>query len=180
MKARLTTVLLLTGVLVAGSAAAMVNTEVLRPSAATTTVNLPVESIHRSEATDTTVLAAPPAASQATYRVGESGSVTLDTHAEVLSLVAVSPAEGWTVVSAANTDATTIEVVLQAGTVQTTFRAALLYGVVNTSVATVDSAATPTTTRRHRSSSSAGTSTPSNDDHSDESPEPPEDSEQDD
>lgn len=146
MKLRIATVLSLTGVLAAGSAAAMVNREILRD--ADTTNRVSVDSIVQSQFPVAVAdpSQAPPAATQAVYLIGDAGAATLDVADGALTLVSLTPNEGWTVVSATNDDPTRIEVSLQSGTTVVEFHAALIFGVVNTSFETSDVAA-PTTER---------------------------------
>ncbi|MBU6316707.1 MAG: hypothetical protein KGR47_09390 [Acidobacteria bacterium] len=133
MKARITTVLSLSGILVAGSAAAMVNSQVLRDDA-------PVQAgaaeiISRSSAPAVTVPSASMLpATQAAYEVGEPGSITLDTEGDVLSLVAPTPAPGWTVVKVEQADPRSLTVVFQSAGQLATFTAGLVQGVVSTDV----------------------------------------------
>lgn len=151
MKARVTTVLSLGGILIAGSAAALVNSQVLlnstpsRPGAADIIATLPpsttVPTVDPSASTvvdpaavPTTLVTLPsPSPSQAAYQVGMSGTVTVDTGGDVLHLVAPTPAPGWAVVKSEQTDPLNASVVFQSAGQLVTFRAALLFGVVNTS-----------------------------------------------
>ncbi len=159
MKAGLATALSLAGVLITGSAAALVNSNVLQPSAPAAQDGVPAQSIAQTQSSSPVgPEVAPPAATQAIYMVDGAGSVTLDSAGEVLADVHVMANEGWTVVSSVNVDPTDILVSLQSGNTLVEFRAALLYGVVDTSVTTTDLAAItqPTTapvtktTTRHR------------------------------
>jgi hypothetical protein len=151
MKARLTTVLSLGGVLFAGSAAALVNTEVLRSSGSSggfgSEISVAVSTPSKIDGAVATTVAATgdvsttqvagsvaPAASQAVYQIGEAGLVTLDTAGDVLTVVSAVPSPGWAVVAVENDDASNIEVTLQSGTALVEFRANLLFGVVGTSV----------------------------------------------
>lgn len=142
------------GVLVAGSAAALVNTQVLGGSTApsglavaaapktvqsaptttaATAASVPTNAV---VATAPVVNSAPPAAStQAIYEIGAAGSVTLDIAGDVLKVVSVSPAPGWVLKRSENQDATNVEIKLQSGTTAAEFHANLLFGVVTTSVA---------------------------------------------
>ncbi len=139
MKARLATVLSLAGVLVTGSAAALVNSEVLQPAASATQDGVPAQSIAQTQSSAPVgPEMPPPAATQAIYMVDGAGLVTLDTAGEVLTVVHVTANDGWTIVSSANVDPTNVLVSLQSGTTLVEFSAALLYGVVSTSVATTD------------------------------------------
>jgi hypothetical protein len=85
---------------------------------------------------------AAPAATQAAYAIGDSGTVTLDTVGDVLTIVGVSPADGWIVTKSEAQDATNVEVKFQSGTVEVEFHANLLFGVVTTSVDSHDQSAT--------------------------------------
>ena len=151
MKVRVTTVLSLSGILVAGSAAALVNSQVLlnstpeRPGAVDILATLPpsttlptaepsASSVPDAFAASTTIPVVPaPSASQAAYQVGMSGTVTVDTDGGVLRLVAPTPAPGWAVVKSEQTDPLNVAVVFQSAGQLVTFRAALLFGVVSTS-----------------------------------------------
>jgi len=133
VKARITTVLSLSGILVAGSATAMVNSQVLRDDA-------PVQAgaediISRPSAPAVTVPSASMLpATQAAYEVGEPGTITLDTEGDVLSLVAPTPAPGWTVVRVEQVDPRSLTVVFQSAGQLATFTAGLVQGVVSTDV----------------------------------------------
>ncbi|MEY4176224.1 MAG: hypothetical protein RI900_3389 [Actinomycetota bacterium] len=141
MKARITTVLSLSGILVAGSAAAMVNSQVLRGDA-------PVQAgaadiISQPSAPAVTVPSASMlAATQAAYEVGEPGTITLDTEGDVLSLVTPTPAPGWTVVKVEQVDPRSLTVIFQSAGQLATFTAGLVQGVVSTAVK-VESLALP-------------------------------------
>ncbi len=126
MKGRITTLLSLTGVLVAGSAAALVNTQVLQSNGASNGGGVAIAG--------TTAPAPVSAATQAIYQVGESGLVTLDSNGDLLSVVSVAPSSGWALVKAENTTASDIGVQLQSGTSLVEFKANLLQGVVTTTV----------------------------------------------
>ena len=164
MKTRIAMVISIAGVLVAGSAAALVNTQVLGGSTAPS--GLALEAAPQSEQTIPTttvstaatvpttsvvttvpvVVPAQPAAAststQAIYAIGTSGSVTLDTAGDVLTIVSVTPANGWVVTKSENQDATNVEIKLQSGTIEAEFHANLLFGVVTTSVQSDDASNT--------------------------------------
>ncbi len=144
MKGRITTVLSLTGVLVAGSAAALVNTQVLQNTESKSSASVPVGSTDNSNA-NTPVTIAPGdmatkinssvlTSTQAMYQIGDAGLVTLDTSGGVLTVVSVTPSSGWTVVKAENDGSTDIEVKLQSGNMIVEFKANLQFGVITTSV----------------------------------------------
>jgi hypothetical protein len=143
MKARLATVLSLTGVLIAGSAAALVNTQVLSatPSAANNDTVLLADSTTVPTATlpgvtlptATTVVSA---LSQAVYQIGDAGLVTLDSSGDQLTITSSVPNAGWTVVTSESQDPLNIEVKFQSSSTLVEFHANLLFGVVTTSVET--------------------------------------------
>jgi hypothetical protein len=149
MKTKIVMAMSIAGVLVAGSAAALVNTNVLDSSAspaasvglATTHQSTPTSTGSESSVVTTSVVAGgavaqttvPASASQAVYSIGTSGTVTLDTAGDVLTIVGVTPASGWVVTKSETEDATNVEVKLQAGNVEVEFHANLLFGVVTTS-----------------------------------------------
>jgi hypothetical protein len=155
MKTKIVTVLSLAGVLIAGSAAAMVNTQVLGGSASPTPVlaeSAPQETTPASVATNPPVVAvapvaesAPPAAApastQAVYAIGDSGTVTLDTAGDRLSIIDVTPAAGWTVTESEINDGLNAEIKFQSGSIEVEFHANLLFGVVTTSVESKDESA---------------------------------------
>ena len=144
MKARIATVLSLSGVLVAGSAAALVNNQVLQRAQAgsasgsnvTLVLGTPVPA--RTEPAPTSSSAAPsssvPLSQPVMYQVGDAGVVTLDTAGDVLAVVAATPSAGWTVLVAESIDAYNVSVQLLAGATLVEFRANLSMGVVVTSV----------------------------------------------
>jgi hypothetical protein len=146
MKTKVALAISLAGVLAAGTAAALVNTRVLNggstsalspgaavaqqtsatgvaaPNVATPDVSLPPASV-------------PGSPTQATYAVASSGTVTLDTAGDVLTVAAAAPAPGWTVTQSESDDSgTNAEVKFQNGSVEVDFHGNLLYGVVRTSV----------------------------------------------
>ena len=67
----------------------------------------------------------------------------------MLTIVGVTPAEGWTVTKSEAQDATNVEVKFQSGTVEVEFHANLLFGVVTTSVESHDQSATNTSVDDH-------------------------------
>jgi hypothetical protein len=143
MKGQITTLLSLTGVLVAGSAAALVNTQVLQSNGTSTGGG--------STIAGTAAPAPVNAATQAIYQVGDSGLVTLDTAGGVLTVVSVTPSTGWVFVKAENSTTSDIAVQLQSGNTLVDFKANLLQGVVTTSVEsknlTVQGTGTPAATQ---------------------------------
>ena len=188
MKTKITAALSLAGVLVAGSAAALVNTQVLQsnndeamtvPALAapagllvTTTTTTGVETSLPIDATSTTVVGGAPSTSvdstvpvssaptrsaptssaptssapastaptagatptQAVYRIGDAGTVTLDTAGDRLTVVAATPGAGWQVGKVEQYGPLDIEIYFRSATVELEFKANLLFGVVSTSV----------------------------------------------
>jgi len=128
-KIRVTTLLSLTGVLVAGSAAALVNTQVLgnptpRPetmSEITAVLTLPPTTIAASVSdttlpspvppTSETISLAPSASS--VFDVEGVGTVTLDSSGDVLRLVSADTSPGWTVTATNQVDPSQVKVTLQ-------------------------------------------------------------------
>jgi len=164
MKTRMAMAISIAGVLVAGSAAALVNTQVLSGSAdaspfeaqanttepsTTVVVSAPADTSTVTTvapavapaAADTTIQAAAPSSTQASYAIGDS-TVVLDTAGDTLTIVSLTPAAGWTVTKAETQDATNVEIKLQSGTNELEFHANLLFGVVTTSVESKDSSTT--------------------------------------
>jgi hypothetical protein len=172
MKTKIATVISLAGVLVAGSAAALVNTQVLGGSSPSPLVADAASQVEQTTPTDPVVtdaatpasaapaVAAAPssAATHAVYQVGDSGTVTLDTAGGVLRIVSVTPAAGWTVTKSESDDGHDAEITFQSGTSEVEFDATLLFGVVSTSVESDDPSA-------------SSESEDSDDDHDDDSEE---------
>jgi hypothetical protein len=172
MKTKIAAALSLAGVLVAGSAAALVNTQVLQnnsdeattvPALAApagllvTTTTAGVETSLPIDATSTTVVGGAPSTSvdstapvstapastaptagatptQAVYRIGDAGTVTLDTAGDRLTVVAATPSAGWQVGKVEQRSPLDIEIYFRSATVELEFKANLLFGVVSTSV----------------------------------------------
>jgi len=143
MRTKVTAALSLAGVLVAGSAAALVNTQLLQSSAdaggTLPAVSVPADTGVTSTSAPVLVDASvvqPDVSTQAAYQIGAAGTVVLDTAGDVLTMVSAAPSAGWLVVAAEQPDATQVVVRLQSNTTVVTFRASLLFGVVSTSVET--------------------------------------------
>ena len=173
MKTKIAAALSLAGVLVAGSAAALVNTQVLQTNSdeattvpalaapagllVTTTTTAGVETSLPIDATSTTVLGGAPSTSvdstvpvstapastaptagatptQAVYRIGDAGTVTLDTAGDRLTVVATAPGAGWQVGKVEQRSPLDIEIYFRSATVELEFKANLLFGVVSTSI----------------------------------------------
>lgn len=160
MKTKVAMAISLAGVLAAGTAAALVNTHVLNggtasplafnaPQAQQTAPAQAVSPAATGSVAPVAAAANAPAAvasaTQATYAIGDSGTVTLDTVSDVLTIVAVTPAAGWTVTQSENSDGSNAEVKFQSGSIEIAFQANLLYGVVRTSVETHDLSASTNT-----------------------------------
>jgi hypothetical protein len=174
-KARITTMLSLTGVLVAGSAAALVNTQVLGnptprteiASEITAVLTLPVDSAttvettvatppetEPTESTEETVKTVPGTTATTTdFEVDGAGVVTLDTAGDVLRIVGAKPAAGFTVTETRQLDPLHVKVTLQSLRTKVEFTANLLFGKISTAV--------EATSNVDGSSSSTPNSTPS-------------------
>jgi len=179
MKTRVAMLISISGVLVAGSAAALVNTQVLSGSANPTPFDAQVKAtpdpsssvvVETVPATTVAPVASPPvpsvvpanASTQAVYAIGDS-AVTIDTAGDTLTIVSLAPAAGWTVTKAESDDPHSVEIKLQSGTTELEFHANLLFGVVTTSVETHDSSATANSTSNSTTNSVTSNSV---DDHS--------------
>lgn len=179
MKTKIAMLISTAGVVVAGSAAALVNTQVLGSSttsqppvfasapATQPTVSVPTTSTIPTTATlvitpantgtsntATSVVSTPPpsaapSGSQAVYAIGTAGTVTLDTAGDVLTIVSVAANGGWTVTKSANEDSTNVEVRVESGNSKVEFHANLLFGVVTTSVESDAGAVTGTSVDDH-------------------------------
>jgi hypothetical protein len=71
---------------------------------------------------------------QAVYRIGDAGTVTLDTKGDRLTVVATAPSAGWQVGKVEQRSPLDIEIYFRSATVELEFKANLLFGVVSTSV----------------------------------------------
>jgi hypothetical protein len=156
MKTKIAMVISIAGVLVAGSAAALVNTQVLSgssspslvtvgaapPTPTATAVSIGTTAVVSAGSVVETPVVPASGATQAVYLIADSGTVTLDAAGDVLTIVAVAPATGWTVTKSEAHDATNVEVKFQSGTTEVDFHANLLLGVVTTSVESNDGSVT--------------------------------------
>lgn len=161
MKTKIAMAISIAGVLVAGSAAALVNTQVLGGNASaspalaeggqqtlpvdTTPITVSVVSTPATlpvDATPTVRAASAAVATQAVYAAADAGMVTLDTTGDMLTIVDVVPADGWTVTKSENEDTKNVEVKFQNGAVEVEFHANMQFGIVSPSVERKDN---PTT-----------------------------------
>ena len=147
MKARLTTLLSLTGVLVAGSAAALVNTQVLQGTSqnksTASEISVTDTKSDPSKAVDkfgqlAPAIVSPSVSTQFSYRVGEAGLVVLDTAGGVLTIVSTTPNAEWSTVGSENRDPLHVDIKLQSATVLIEFTATLSSGQITTSVESTD------------------------------------------
>ena len=164
MKTKIAMVISIAGVLVAGSAAALVNTQVLGGSASASSPlvihngspakqTTPTVTVATTATTPVAVApatpvrpAAAPAPTQAVYAIGDAGTVTLDTAGDMLTIIAVTPTDPWIVTKSETQDSTDVEIRFQNGTTEVEFHANLLFGVVATAVDSHDSSATSNST----------------------------------
>lgn len=172
VKARVATMLSLTGVLVAGSAAALVNTQVLRGTApAGNTVSQLVEvSEDASSTSEVQVVTTPAPSSSATststpeaddvkvYEVQNTGRVTLDTSKDVLRVVAVEPIAPWKTMSTRQVDPLTVQIRFVDGEAVVVFTANLMFGEISTNVGLESLAGPVTSTGGTTGGSTGGTS----------------------
>ena len=152
------------GVLTAGSAAALVNTQALGGSAAAdpalvlvaSSMSTPQPLVVKvdpaasstagtsddggklsgsTETAPSTTAPTLPAASTHVFNVGVSGVVTVNAAAgDLLSLVSATPLSGWQVTSAGSTSVNDVQVAFRSSTAVVTFTAHLQNGEVTTSV----------------------------------------------
>lgn len=143
MITRTATLLSLAGILVAGSAAAVVNSQVLQESgdatggqapilAATTSTSVPASTATAVPVTQSSLPGSDTTTSS--YAVGDAGVVTLDSTGGVLTLVSVVPNPGWVVDSTGINGFGGVRVTFTSSTVEVHFNAILVDGRVVTSV----------------------------------------------
>jgi hypothetical protein len=150
MKVRITTLLSLTGVLVAGSAAALVNTQVLSSTALRKSTaseisvadsQSPASGTVGTEVANKFAPLAPnlaPLAAQTTFDVSPAGTVVLDATGGVLSIVSVTPSGADWTVAGSEAEEGQVEVKFQSATQLVEFKASLVAGQIVTSVETTD------------------------------------------
>jgi uncharacterized membrane protein YgcG len=150
MKVRITTLLSLTGVLVAGSAAALVNTQVLSSTAlrkstaseiSVADTQSPTTATAGTEVANKFAQLAPnlaPKAAQTTFDVSPAGTVVLDATNGVLSIVSVTPASADWTVAGSEAEEGQVEVKFQSATQLVEFKASLVAGQIVTTVETTD------------------------------------------
>jgi hypothetical protein len=184
MKTKIAMVISIAGVLVAGSAAALVNTQVLggstsaasplvidsgSPAQDISSVTVATAATTPVPAATTPVPVAPAvaaASTQAVYAIGDAGTVTLDTAGDMLTIVAVTPTEPWIVTKSETQDSTDVEVRFQNGTTEVEFHANLLFGVVTTAVDSHDSSAATSNSTSNSVDSGSGRHSGGDDDSS--------------
>jgi hypothetical protein len=170
MKVRITTLLSLTGVFVAGSAAALVNTQVLSSTALRKSTASEISVADTQPPTSSTAGTAVdnkfaplapnlvPTAPQTTFDVAPAGTVVLDSTGGVLTIVAVNPAAGWAVAQSDVEDGK-VEVKLQSATQLVEFTASLIAGQIVTTLDAADLTATSVNPPTHSTVSGTPTST---------------------
>ena len=130
MKLRITTILSLAGVLSAGSAAALVNNQVLTSTETNSTSGVRIDAggTTNDVAADsaTRIYASALTATQVMYQVGNAGVVTLDTAGNVLTVVSATASPGWVVVKTESQGSAIAEVKLQSADAVVEFTATRL------------------------------------------------------
>ena len=154
MKPKALTVASIAALLATGTAAAMVNAQVLRnqelqrppvitaviapaqvsPVTEVSVSGIPAapESIQPASVASTSVV--PPSVTTASYVAGSAGQVTVDAAGDRLAVVGIQPNAGWAAVSVRNLSEVSVEVHFESLTSATVFRASLVFGVISTSV----------------------------------------------
>lgn len=198
MKTRMATLLSVAGVLAAGSAAALVNTQVLEggddgavsAEAATVTLETNVaaalDSTLASTAAPTTQpsTSAPPTTEKPTkrstttsdptqgqqvFQVGESGLVTVQRDGDTLTVIDATANSGWTVVSASAVSPSEIRVVYRSSSVEVVFTAATAFGQIGTDVTARSLVSQPAATAPSSNTTPHSTPTTYQDDDGDDS-----------
>lgn len=148
MITRTATLFSLAGVLVAGSAAALVNSQVLQDSSDPTSDPssiLLATSTTQPQTTSTatavtvvpstaTTVAGAPASTLAVFSVGDAGVVSTDSAGGVLVLASAVPNPGWTVASTGSNGFGGVGVTFRSAEIEIVFNAVLVDGQVVTSV----------------------------------------------
>jgi hypothetical protein len=148
MITRTATLFSLAGVLVAGSAAALVNTQVLQdsgdPTSDPSSILLATSTTQpqtTSTATSVTVVpivattaAGAPTSTLAVFSIGDAGVVSTDSAGGVLLVASVVPNPGWTVASSGSNGSGGVEVRFRSTEIEVVFNAVLTDGQVVTSV----------------------------------------------
>jgi hypothetical protein len=157
MKVRITTLLSLTGVLVAGSAAALVNTQVLSSTALRKSTASEISVADTQSPTSATagaqvsnkfaqlVPSLAPTPAQTTFDVSPAGTVVLDATGDVLTIVSVTPSGADWTVAGSEAEEGQVEVKFQSATQLVEFKASLVAGQIVTSVETTDLTTTSVT-----------------------------------
>lgn len=147
---RLTTIITVSVVLVAGSAAALVNSQVLTRTADGASSGVPLSIVEEPTTTDSTAPDTVPATestlspTQSAYQADAAGQVIVDTDGGALSIVSVVPNDGYRVESMSQgLDPNNVSVFFRApdGSLYE-FHAGLMAGVVGASIALVDETST--------------------------------------
>ena len=147
MITRTATLFSLAGVLVAGSAAALVNSQVLQDSndptsdpssivlASSTTLPQTTSTVTAvTVAPSTAAIAGAPASTLAVFSVGDAGVVSTDSAGGVLVLASAVPNPGWAVASTGSNGFGGVGVTFRSADVEVVFNAVLVDGQVVTSV----------------------------------------------
>ena len=174
MKARVATVLSLTGVLVAGSAAALVNTQVLRNAersdsnsvlaldSSSSSSSAADSSVEPTESPTTSIQVSVPTthvAELTAYQVDSSGLVTLDTAGDVLRIESATPSTGWKVIGIQQVDSLNVKVLFQQADTVVEFRANLLFDKVTPSVTSYPASQAPSTSNSVATTTASGGTT---------------------
>lgn len=198
MKTRMATLLSVAGVLAAGSAAALVNTQVLEGgddgavSAEAAPVTLETNAAGTLDATlaptaapaTTPTTSSPPTTErssrrstttsdptqgQQVFQVGESGLVTVQRDGDTLTVIDATANSGWTVVSASAISPSEIRVVYRSSSVEVVFTAATAFGQIGTDVTARSLVSQPAATAPSSNTTPNSTPTTYQDDDGDDS-----------
>lgn len=127
-------VLWLSGFVLAGIAAALVNSFVLSSDTDSVRLSGADGLVTATTVFDAADFAVEEGSTPGSFLLGLAGSVQLTTTGGVLGLESASPNDGWTVVSVESASATSLRVVFESGGHRVQFEATLVDGVISTSI----------------------------------------------
>ena len=134
VKGRFSVALWLAGFVVAGSAAAFVNSAVLSGDTSSGQLRGASDGVTVTSLVDAADFEVEAGATPGSFVLGDAGSVQLSSDGGVLSLTSADPAAGWSVVSVDSTSATSLTVVFESNGRRLQFTAVLADGKISTTL----------------------------------------------
>lgn len=134
MKGRFSVALWLSGFVLAGSAAAFVNSAVLSDNSGGTQLRGADGAATVMSIVDAATFEVEPGDVAGSYVVGDAGRVQFSTEGGELSVTSVTPSAGWRVASIEATSAIRTEIVFESGAQRLRLTATLVDGVIETSL----------------------------------------------